>query len=154
MKITDRLPKLPPWAFYLLSWTWGLPMTLLGALTAVALLLTGHKCRKWGCCRYFEVGENWGGMELGMFFLVNRGSSEQLRCHEHGHGLQNCLLGPLMPFVVSIPSAVRYWYRELGERRGRKALRAYDAVWFEGQATRLGRDFCRRLRKEANRKIQ
>lgn len=147
MKITDRLPTLPPWAFYLLSWTWGLPMTLLGALTAGVLLLTGHKCRKWGCCRYLEVGENWGGMELGMFFLVNHGSSERLRCHEHGHSLQNCLLGPLMPVVVSIPSAARYWYRELALRAG-KPLGEYDGIWFEAQATRLGMEFCRELKKK------
>lgn len=148
MRLMEKLSRLPAWAFYLLSWTWGLPMTLIGGLVALALVLTGHRCHKWGCCRYFEIGENWGGMELGMFFLVNRGGSDSLKCHEHGHGLQNCLLGPLMPFLVSIPSAARYQYRELLERRGKgKILPDYDAIWFEGQATRLGSAFCKRLSK-------
>lgn len=64
-----------------------------------------------------------------------------IRQHESGHGLQNIMLGVLMPFLVSIPSMIRCWYRELIIRSGKKKysdLPDYDAIWFEGWATRLG----------------
>jgi hypothetical protein len=49
-----------------------------------------------------------------------------------------------MPFVVSIPSAVRYWHREWLVRSGQKKhseLPDYDAVWYEGSATKIGTEF-------------
>ena len=97
--------------FYLLSFTWGLPMTLIGCLVALVLLITGHKPKKWGYCYYFEVGECWGGSEFGAFFICDKNSGEYIKNHEFGHGLQNCYWGFLMPFVVCIPSAYRYWLR-------------------------------------------
>lgn len=98
--------------FYLLSFTWGLPMTLIGLLVALVLVITGHKPKKYGYCLHFEVGEHWGGLELGVVFLTDKTPSTHTKNHEHGHGLQNCFFGPLMPFIVSIPSAYRYWLRE------------------------------------------
>ena len=125
--------------FYLLSFTWGLPMTLVGCIVALCLLITGHKAKRWGYSWYFEVGENWGGVELGAFFLTDKTTSTHTKNHEFGHGIQNCYFGFLMPFIVCIPSAIRYWYREIMERaKPHKALPPYDSVWFEGQATRLG----------------
>ena len=57
--------------------------------------------------------------------------------HECGHGIQNCIWGPLMIFVVCIPSATRYWYREFKyHRKGLTPPTKYDDIWFEGQATR------------------
>lgn len=98
--------------FYLLSFTWGLPMTLIGCIVALVFVITGHKPKKYGYCFYFEVGNNWGGLELGIVFLTDKTPSEHTKMHEHGHGLQNCYFGFLMPFVVCIPSAYRYWLRE------------------------------------------
>jgi hypothetical protein len=49
-----------------------------------------------------------------------------------------------MPFVVCIPSASRYWYREYLVRSGKKKyseLPDYDAVWFESQASVIGSEF-------------
>lgn len=130
--------------FYLLSFTWGLPMTLIGCLVAAVLLVLGYKPNKWGWCWYFEVGENWGGLELGVIFLTNKNPSEHIKNHEHGHGFQNCIFGFLMPFIVCIPSAVRYWYREylvLSNRKKSYELPDYDSVWFERQASNLGTKF-------------
>lgn len=127
--------------FYLASFTWGLPMTLVGCIVALCLLVTGHKPHRFHWFIYFEVGENWGGFECGCFFVANKGASLSLKQHESGHGLQNIMLGVFMPFVVSIPSAVRYWYREYLVRSGKKAsweLPPYDSMWFEGWATSLG----------------
>lgn len=128
--------------FYLLSFTWGLPMTLVGCLVALVMCAIGKKPIKHGTCWYFKIGKNWGGLELGVFFLTDNTPAKSTLNHEHGHALQNCVLGPLMPFLVAIPSATRYWYRELRYwRRGKTPPTAYDDIWFEGQATRIGTKF-------------
>ena len=127
--------------FYALSFTWGLPLTLIGLIVAAVLLCAGEKPKKWGLCCYFEVGENWGGLELGVIFLTNKSPSVTCRNHELGHGIQNCWFGFLMPFIVCIPSAIRYWYRAIRRKRGLPNKTAYDDIWFEGQATRLGTEY-------------
>jgi hypothetical protein len=136
--------------FYVLSWTWGIIMTFIGAIVALALIITGHKPKKWGYCYYFEVGQGWGGVELGMFFLTNKNASRHIRNHELGHGLQNCEWGPLMPFVICIPSAIRYWYREIRSRKGLKNKTKYDDIWFEGDATKRGNEFMAWYNKETD----
>ena len=128
--------------FYILSFTWGLPLTLIGCVVAVFLIAAGHKPFRYGWCWYFEIGENWGGLELGIFFLTNKEPTKHLLQHESGHAIQNCYLGFLMPFIVCIPSALRYWYRELRyNRRNIKPPTKYDDIWFEGQATKLGQKY-------------
>jgi len=139
-------------AFYLLSFTWGLPTTLAGCAVAGLHLLCGHKPKKWGYCWYFEYGErHWGGMSLGIFFFKDKSLSTHIRNHEHGHAVQNCRFGPLMPFLVAIPSFSRYWYREYQMRvRHVQPRTHYDAVWFEGQATRLGTELIRQINEKKN----
>ena len=125
--------------YWFLSLTWGLPMTLIGLIVALALLITGHKPHRFGYTFYFKVGKSWGGLELGAIFLTDSTPSEHTLCHEHGHGFQNCVLGIFYPFIIGIPSAVRYWYRRYVHKHDPlRRLPPYDAIWFEGQATRLG----------------
>ena len=132
--------------FYLLSFTWGAPVTLLGCILAGILLLCGKKPKKWGYCYYFEVGKRWGGTELGIFFIKDCSDSTHIKNHEHGHALQNCLWGPLMLPVISIPSFLRYWYRRIRQKINKNVkLPPYDAIWFEGQATRWGTLFVQGL---------
>ena len=40
---------------------------------------------------YKRIGKNWGGVELGCFFLCDNSADEYILAHESGHGLQNCL---------------------------------------------------------------
>lgn len=130
--------------FYFISFTWGIIMSLIGAIIALGLLITGHRPHRFHYFIYFEVGENWGGFECGCFFVTNKNPSLSMKQHESGHGLQNLMFGPLMPFIVSIPSAVRYWYREIVVRAGRKRyedLPSYYSIWFEGQASKLGEKY-------------
>lgn len=130
--------------FYLISFTWGLPMTLVGVICSLALLVTGHKPKMFHCFIYFEVGEGWGGFEAGCFFFCSKNSSLHLKQHESGHGIQNLMFGVFMPFIVSIPSCARYWYREWLVRSGRKKygeLPEYDSAWFEGMASKLGEKY-------------
>lgn len=72
-----------------------------------------------------------------MFVRDQKSTQEYLDTHEFGHTFQNCLLGPLFPFVVAIPSATRYWIQEFRSRAG-KQNPPYDGVWFEDAASQCG----------------
>ncbi len=128
--------------FWLLSLTWGAIPTVFGALLFFALVLAGKKPRRIGPMFYIRFGKNWGGTELGMFFLRDDTSTDRITYHEAGHGIQNIILGPFMLPIVSIPSFLRYHYRNfLRRRHPERQLPPYDSIWFEGQATRLGSYF-------------
>lgn len=131
--------------FYLLSFTWGLPLNLAGFFVMLFCLLTGHPVRRFGWCIYCEVGKRWGGCEFGVFFLKDRESGRPICEHEFGHAIQNCLFGPLMPFLICLPSSTRYWARRIGKRFGHPPRKPYDAIWFEGGASRLGARYAARL---------
>ena len=136
--------KLSKISYWTLSLTWGLLLTLLGLITAVVLLCCGKKPYRHMYGYVFTVGENWGGLNMGPITLVDKYVGPRTRNHEFGHSIQNCYFGPLMPFLVAIPSAVRYWYREWLIRSGRKKARelpSYDSIWFEGTATSIGNKY-------------
>lgn len=144
--------------FYLLSLTWGIIMTLLGIVVALGLLIAGHKPHLFHHYIYFKVGKNWGGFECGPIFVTDSTPTLHTKQHEAGHGIQNIIFGPLMPFIVSIPSMIRYWYRELQERKWKKKLDkkkityreyydwyrsvpSYSSIWFEHHADNLGKRY-------------
>jgi hypothetical protein len=118
-------------------------MTLIGSLIFSLLQLVGFKPKKNQYGYVFEIGKGWGGVEMGPFAIVNENPSQHILDHEFGHSLQNCYIGPFMPFI-SIASAIRYWYREyLTQIKGVKysELPDYDDIWFEGTATYLGKHY-------------
>lgn len=130
--------------FRILSWTWGLPMTLIGYIAAFFLRQFGYKPHKWGGNTFFIVGENWGGLDLGPITLICSDHDDYMLDHEFGHAIQNCYWGFLFPFVIAIPSAVRYWYREIVVRLGirrRSELPGYYDIWFEKNASNLGQNY-------------
>ena len=140
--------------FWLASCTWGIVMSLFGFFVALGLLVSGHKPHIFHWYIYFEVGEHWGGFECGTIFVVNHGAGLSIKQHEAGHGLQNIMFGPLMPLIVSIPSAVRYWVRHFKIKKGLGAtLPDYDSVWFEGMATRLGERYFDKTGRKPKLKI-
>ena len=114
---------------------------------ALGMLITGHKPKKWGWSWYFESGKDWGGADWGLFFVTNKNSPDELKNHEFGHAIQNCIFGPFMLFLVNLPSTVRYWTRRLSLKRGKKLKTQYDDIWFERQATRLGTEKMRDIKK-------
>ena len=123
--------------FYVIQFTWGLLMNLIGLLVFAFLILFLHKKpKKFFNHYYIAVGKSWGGLELGLFFLIDDSENDSTKYHEAGHGLQNIIFGPLFPFLIWIPSAIRYWYFNLTPN---KKHNEYDSIWFEGQATKLGR---------------
>ena len=127
--------------FYFLSFTWGSIMTVIGVIVALTLIIAGHKPKRWGNCICFNIGHNWGGVSFGPVMIVDDRDSEFTKWHEHGHAIQSCILGPLFPFVIGIPSVVRWWYRRwliMSERRKANELPDYDSIWFESDANFLG----------------
>ena len=130
--------------FYLLSFTWGLLLSASGLIYCLILLVSGKKPMRFGHCVRFEVGKNWGGFSFGWLIVTNKNPSRHLLEHEHGHGFQNIMLGPLMPIIVCLPSTLRYHTRNIIQRlRPGTKLKPYDSIWYEGWATRLGEKFCR-----------
>jgi hypothetical protein len=92
---------------------------------------------------YIEIGENWGGFNLGPCSLTCANPSKHLKQHEFGHSIQNCIFGPLILFFVVIPSVCRYWYREINNIQ----YPPYDYAWYEGLATLFGERYWERLEK-------
>ena len=128
--------------FYILTFTWGLPVTVSGCIIAFLFLITGHKPKRFGYCLRFESSRLKGGFSAGMFIFAKKGASKYLLCHEHGHGVQNCLYGFFMPFFVSIPSSTRYHYRKFKKCILRRPNNTpYESIWFEAQATEFGKQF-------------
>lgn len=145
--------------FWVVSCTWGIIMTTIGAVATVGLNLIKVigtwfgkelkiKTHLNGCTFITEVGGNWGGLELGAFALCGNYSEDNkdwfahTRKHEFGHAIQHLYMGPLFIFIVAIPSAVRYWYKRIMQKRGKKFPNDwYDSIWFEGGATKTGEKF-------------
>ena len=126
--------------YYILNLTWGLPLTLIGIIVSLFLLLIGEKPKRYGGCWYFSIGRtNWGGFEMGLFFLSDKSESSYIKNHEYGHSIQNMMWGPLMLLVITIPATIRYWVRHFRSKKG-KINPPYDSLWCEGQATRWGKE--------------
>lgn len=136
-----KAPKLA-WLFYLLQFTWGLPMNIIGGLVALILLCCGKRPKRHGWNIYFELPVNFG-LELGIFFIAPVNDSLHTKNHELGHSIQNIYFGPFTIGAVCIPSAARFWFLELMYRIRGEQETEYDAIWFEGQATNSGTEFYR-----------
>jgi len=140
------------WSYYVIQWTWGIVMNLIGAMIFIAIIAANGVCAivkhrslfhiyKYRNAICMVVPWNCGGVSFGMFFV--RGKNKESICsHEYGHGIQNLWWGPLFLFVIAIPSVTRYFWRKFYRTfiypKNRKKLPPYDSIWFEGQATNLG----------------
>ena len=127
--------------FYILSFTWGLPMTLLGAVATLILMIFGKKPKRVGPAIYTTVGKWWGGLSLGMFVFTDEMTNGWVLTHEVGHSFQNCYYGPAFIFIVGIPSFVRYWYIRIRSKITGEIFLDYNDIWFEKQATQLGEKY-------------
>lgn len=130
--------------FYIASYTWGIIMSLIGGIIFLTLLCCGCESHIYYGRPYIVIGERWGGFSAGCFFFVCRQSrhDNHVRSHECGHGLQNALFGPLFPFIIAIPSAIRYWYLSIKYyNKGIASPKPYDSAWFEHQATVWGEKY-------------
>ena len=127
------------WLYYLLHFTWGIIMTVIAGLVAGVLAFVNLFTKNMEFKKYKGVLEirflkNWGGCDLGLVYLRDTTSSVSVSNHELGHSYQ-VWLGIFFPFVVAIPSAVRWWIRRLQPNKEHKP---YDGAWFEDAATQCG----------------
>lgn len=130
--------------FWLSQCTWGIVMNIIGLLAFLVMVVSGHKPHKFHQCVYFETGKHWGGVNLGFVIIVNKNATEKMLRHEHGHFIQNAMYGILFPFIVAIPSFVRYHYRNIVYKIDIAkyfSLPDYYDIWFEKQATEFGDEY-------------
>jgi len=139
------------WLWVILNLTWGLLGTSIGLLISGVIFLLPVKktySRVYGVPRVM-FGDNWGGLSCSFFTFVanNMGEewTEHVTRHEIGHTFQNAVLGPFFPFLVMIPSMVRYHIFRIRRAKG-KPNPDYDAIWFEGSATSVGSEYAERRR--------
>ena len=136
-----------------LNYTWGILVTLAGwiayAFCMLFLKKKVVKIEKFAHERIVIIGNNWGGMNLGMVSFVadKMGDSwtQHTKCHETGHSFENAIFGPLHIFIVCIPSVIRYWYRNWYTKKHKQDINfylpEYDLIRFEGAATDVGLDY-------------
>lgn len=140
------------WLFYIISFTWGFLASFIGMIILLFTLVIGKV--KTCAGRLYGIlpkafGSGWG-FSIGCFFFIAYDCYEShkedrniviklLMCHEMGHTLQNIIFGPLTLFIVTIPSVIRFWYRQ-GFKDPDK-LKPYESIWFEGQASHFGKKY-------------
>lgn len=147
--------------YHIVHIVWALPTFVFGLFVALFMLLTKHKPHRFGLTIYFVSRSMKGcGFAAGPFFVLSGDCADnlQMKQHEHGHGLQALWWGPLMAFVVCIPSVIRFWYRNRRDARWAKrynkqiitreqyldyilSRKPYSSIWFERQADELGKKY-------------
>lgn len=132
--------------YWIWSLTWGALLSIPGLLVALFIIIfLNAKIHKNGLTFIVEVGDNWGGLNLGVVSFCGGYTTkcpdeawfEHTRRHEFGHSLQNLIFGPLQLFIVAIPSMIRYHYQNYRLNKG-LPVAEYNAIWFEGTATKWG----------------
>lgn len=105
--------------YYIIQWTWGIIMNFIGGIICLICLCLKCPVQKYRNGIEILVNNNFGGLELGMFFIRGK-DCLGVRPHEYGHGIQHLWWGPLFPFVIGLPSAARYWLREQKTQKAKK----------------------------------
>lgn len=125
--------------YYLLQWTWGFPLTTIGAIAYLIFAkIFNYPIKKYKNNILILIPySNFTGLNLGLFTLINK-DRKDLIIHEYGHSIQNILFGWFTIFIITIPSIIRFWYRTLKTVLNKENKTGYYDIWFERQATRLG----------------
>jgi len=143
--------------FYILSFTWGLPMTIVGLFVFLftKVFLKNHITkieRVAGRICVVVDYPSMGGVSLGLIYIVGTWHSKALHQHELGHTIQNIRWGFLFPFIIGIPSIIRaaLWPRLCASyyKKYHKP-KNYYGIWFEGNASKLGATYLREEVKNA-----
>ena len=132
--------------FYLVQWTWGLPVNLVGAIAfLICTKIKGRRWQKFGYSYIVYLPWNQGGLSLGLFiFMKDQHKSKKwtynTRIHEYGHTCQCLLLGPLYYIVIALPSAI--WCNFFEGYRKKNNV-SYYKVYCESWANTWGQKFSR-----------
>ncbi|MBD5133073.1 MAG: hypothetical protein HDT38_01160 [Clostridiales bacterium] len=124
--------------FYLVQFTWGLPVNLAGLLVFLCCRARFPSKRFHNSIVTYLPG-NRGGLSLGVFIFLSVPSTAGhggLCAHEYGHTVQCLFLGPLYWIVIAAPSVI--WYHFFGGYREKHHI-SYDSLYCERWATAWGR---------------
>ena len=129
--------------------TWGCIQTLIGGVMFLIYRKNRHYSYHGAIVTEWERQDS---VSLGMFLFVakdpsyarryrnkkvRRKMTDRLLVHEYGHTVQSLMLGPLYPFVISIPSALWGYLPVCVKRRRRKKI-LYFSFFTERWADALG----------------
>ena len=97
--------------FYIIQWTWGLPVNLIGGIIYLICKAMGRKQAKFENAYYTYLPWNQGGLSLGLFVFMkadhpNKVWTYNTHIHEYGHTWQCLLLGVFYWIVIALPSSV------------------------------------------------
>lgn len=130
----NEIIGLSPGQLYSLQRKRGWLMSAIGSVVYWVLRQFGLAPKVYkGICEYFEIGNGWGGISLGYFFICDKQCSDYIKCHEVGHCIQNAVVGGATMLAYSIASAVRCGWRKIFPSK-----RSYYDWFFEGDASRIG----------------
>ena len=137
--------------FYVVQWTWCLPVNIVGLVAfLICTKIKGYKWQKFGYANIVYVPWNQGGLSMGLFIFMrenhpNKEWTYNTRIHEYGHTWQCLLLGPLYDIVVAIPSAV--WCNLFAKYREKNNV-SYYKLYCESWANSWGEKFSHMKRVE------
>ena len=124
--------------FYMLQFTWGLSVNLIGLIAFLCCYRQFPSERFHNSIVTYLPG-NRGGLSLGIFIFLSvqsRDKSGGLCAHEYGHTIQCLFLGSLYWIVIAVPSVI-WCYCFAGYRK--KHGVSYDALYCERWATAWGK---------------
>lgn len=136
--------KAKTFLFYLVQWTWGLPVNIVGGTAyfiCTKILKRPHS--KFGFANIVYLPWNAGGLSMGLFIFVRDEKEKEdwlynVRIHEYGHTWQCLLLGPLYYLVVAIPSVI--WCNCFAGYRKKNDV-SYYKLYCESWANSFGEKF-------------
>ncbi len=136
--------SLKDFLFYLVQWTWGLPVNIVGYIAfLICTKVKGYRYQNFGYAKIVYIPWNQGGLSLGLFIFMrdqhpNRKWTYNTRIHEYGHTWQCLLLGPLYYIVIALPSVI--WCNCFRKYREKNNV-PYSAVYCESWANSWGQKF-------------
>ena len=141
---TVKRSKLFDFFFYLVQWTWSLPVNIVGLVAyLICTKVKGYKHQKFGYSNIVYIPWNQGGLSMGLFIFMRDGHPDKewtynTRIHEYGHTWQCLLLGPLYYLVIAIPSAI--WCNFFANYRKKNNV-SYYKLYCESWANNWGQKF-------------
>ena len=130
--------------FYLVQWTWGLPVNLVGGIAfLICTKLLGRRYQRFGYAYIVYLPWKQGGLSMGLFIFMRDQHPKKewtynARIHEYGHTWQCLLLGPLYYIVIALPSMI--WCNCFESWRKKHGV-SYYKLYCEAWANAFGQRF-------------
>ena len=96
---------------YIVLWIWQLPQHLVALFLRV--IIKPVSLEFYNGCRIYWVKQKLVGVSLGQFIFLSTHYQIQTLKHEYGHSVQSLWLGPLYLIIISVPSLVLCYLRDM-----------------------------------------